>query len=73
MDRMDDMDGRMSDGNSYGGYNRMGGGRMYRGRYSREDNKEKILEKLEDYMDSTNSEKVRDSIKKVMEQINSEE
>lgn len=64
--------------NNYRGDNNMRGGSYnrnsgrYRSRYSREDEREKIVEKLEDYMDSTNSEKVKDAIKKVIEQMDNE-
>ena len=56
-------------GRSMGG-NR--GGSSYRGRYSREDSKEKMIEKLEDYMDAVESDKIRDSIQKVIYQIESD-
>ena len=75
---------RYDNGNSYGRgsmcytkrgstmMNRNGGG-GYKGRYSREDSKEKMIEKLQDYMEETNSDMVRDSIHKVISQIESED
>lgn len=72
--------GSMRGGNRYyrSGMNGNGGGNSrnsYRGngRYSREDGKEKILEKLEDYMETTDSDRVRDSIQKVINQIEAED
>lgn len=67
-------------GSSYrygrGGQGGQGGRNSYnsshRGRYSREDSKEKMIEKLEDYMDSVESEKIKDSIQRVIHQIESE-
>lgn len=64
---------RMMDNNG-GQYNSSyRSGRYSRGRYSRDDGKEKMLEKLEDYMEMTNSDKTRDAIKKLMEQVQSED
>ena len=63
---------RMMDNGGQYNYNSYRGGRSSR-RYSREDGKEKMIEKLEDYMEMAGSEKTRDAIKKVIEQVQSED
>lgn len=45
----------------------------YRMNKSGQDGKEKMKEKLEDYLDETNSDKIRETVKKLIEQLDSEE